>query len=102
MFPVNHRYVCRVFQTWTLPLKPYEQNGKPILTAPTLDRTLDTNPASVFSPQDTVEALPELLETVQAVLLDMLALVLANRTFRTATPIRRAALTQALNAGASL
>ena len=50
--------------------------------------------------QDTVEALPELLGAVQAVLLDMLALVLANRTFRTTTPNRRAALTQALNAGA--
>jgi len=47
-----------------------------------------------------VEALPELLGAVQAVLLDMLALVLANRTFRTTTPNRRAALTQALNAGA--
>ena len=55
---------------------------------------------ALLVPQDTVEALPELLEAVQAVLLDMLALVLANRTFRTATPIRRAALTQALNAGA--
>ena len=46
-----------------------------------------------------MEALPELLGAVQAVLLDMLALVLANRTFRTTTPNRRAAITQALNAG---
>ena len=46
-----------------------------------------------------MEALPELLGAVQAVLLDMLALVLANRTFRTTTPNRRAALTHALNAG---
>ena len=62
---------------------------------------LSPHPTAGLCLQDTVEALPELLEAVQAVLLDMLALVLANRTFRTAPPIRRAALTQALNAGAS-
>ena len=33
-------------------------------------------------PQDTVEALPELLPPVQGALLDLLALVLAGRTFR--------------------
>lgn len=49
--------------------------------------------------QDTVEALPELLPAVQGELLDMLALVLAQRTFTRTSPLRRAALTAALAAG---
>lgn len=48
-----------------------------------------------------MEALPELLPAVQAELLDVLALVLAQRTFQRTSPLRRNALTVALAAGTS-
>lgn len=52
--------------------------------------------------QDVVEALPELLPPVQAALLDLLALVLAGRTFRRdVAPPHRQLLVQAITSGAA-
>ena len=48
-----------------------------------------------------MEALPELLPAVQAELLDMVALVLAQRTFARTSPARRSALAAAIAAGAA-
>ena len=53
--------------------------------------------------QDVVEALPELLPPVQAALLDLLALVLAGRTFRRdVAPPHRQLLVQAITSGEAL